>query len=154
MSVYRITLMETSANSNNDNKYFPDTDSRCVLNTFTENESRTAIRSGEQLNESMGKISKYLKDLQTHAFTQIDAGSETSPASSKKLNDLTQTVNTAQTAIDNCKLKHGASLTVENERLYLLNENGTKLNKDGVKVVSDVILKNVPSTTVGAMWYE
>ena len=38
--------------------------------------------------------------------------------------------------------------------IALLNENGTKLNKNGVKVVSDVILKNVPSTTVGAMWYE
>ena len=154
MSVYRVTLMETSASSSEEIKYFPDTDARCVQNTFTEATGRTPIVSTEQLDISMGKISKYLRDLKDHAFTDMDTGGTSSPASSKKFLELQQTVNTMQTDVDNGKLKYGTSLSVEDERLYLLNMNGTKLNKDGVKVVSDVILKNVASTTVGAMWYE
>ena len=143
MSVYRITLMETSASSREEVKYFPDTDARCVLNTFADASSRTPITSKEQLDVSMGKISKYLKDLKTHAFTDMDTGADNSPASSKKLLELRDTVNTIQTAVDNGKLKYATGVSFENNKLYLLNSNGTKLNSNGLSVVSSDTTKKI-----------
>ena len=106
MSIYRVTLMETSASSSDETKYYPDTDSRCIGNTFDETiVKRDPLVSGEQLNVSMGKIARYLADIKEFAYTELytsDTGyDEKAAASSKALAKLREDFTDAKTKLDN-----------------------------------------------------